>query len=94
MECICDPTRPDVPDIRPHSQGLGNILRSSFRYASNIQRVFVSYGCCSYSFFTNLTKPRPDDNPLLIVFMVGGVSVAEVRAVNEFIANMKPNLEV
>lgn len=36
-------------------------------------------------------RPRPDNHPLLIVYIVGGVSINEVRALKEF---RKPNFEV
>ena len=39
-------------------------------------------------------RPRPDNHPLLIIFLVGGISVAEIRAVKEFITINKPNFEV
>ena len=39
-------------------------------------------------------RPRPDSNPLLVVFIIGGLSIAEMRAVKEMMSLNKPNFEV
>ena len=39
-------------------------------------------------------RPRPDSNPLLVVFIIGGLSIAEMRAVKEMMTLSKPNFEV
>ncbi|XP_071946924.1 sec1 family domain-containing protein 2-like [Antedon mediterranea] len=46
----------------------------------------------SFRMFMNVSKPRPSDHPLLIVFVIGGVTCSEVKAVNE-ISN-KSNQEI
>ena len=35
MECIVDPARPDIPDVKYHSHGLTDMIRSSFRCVHN-----------------------------------------------------------
>lgn len=44
LESICDPARPELPDIRNHSQeGLSNILRSGFRFETCTNYMYVLY---------------------------------------------------
>ncbi|XP_033119522.1 sec1 family domain-containing protein 2-like [Anneissia japonica] len=37
----------------------------------------------SFRLFMNVSKPRPSDHPLLIIYVIGGVTCSEVRAINE-----------
>ena len=41
-----------------------------------------------------MSKPRPGDHPLLIMFVVGGVTSSELRTVRESIAASKSSLQV
>ena len=45
-----------------------------------------------FRLFRNVSKPRPNDHPILIVFVVGGVTATEVRLIKELAA--KTNLQV
>ena len=41
-----------------------------------------------------MSKPRPGDQPLLIVFVLGGVSTTEVRQVRDVVSAAKTHLQV
>jgi len=47
-----------------------------------------------FGFFMNVTKPRPDDHPLLIVYMIGGITWHEVKTIQETLEKTKPNTQV
>ncbi|XP_022085168.1 sec1 family domain-containing protein 2-like isoform X2 [Acanthaster planci] len=47
-----------------------------------------------FRFFVNVSKPRPSDHPLLIVFVLGGVTCSEVRTIKETVASHSPNTQV
>ena len=36
-----------------------------------------------FGFFMNVSKPRPDDHPVVVLFVVGGVTWFEVKAIRE-----------
>ena len=42
----------------------------------------------------NVSKPRPSDHPLLIVFVIGGVTSTEVRQIKEVVSSAKPDTQV
>ncbi|NWV00025.1 SCFD2 protein, partial [Upupa epops] len=44
--------------------------------------------------FMKVNRPHPGDLPLLIIFMVGGVTVSEVKMVKELVATHKPGTQV
>lgn len=44
--------------------------------------------------FMKVNRPHPGDHPLLIIFMVGGVSVSEVKMVKDLVATRKPGTQV
>ena len=48
----------------------------------------------SYSLFMNVSKPRPNDHPLLVIFIVGGVTCSEVHQIREALAGYHPNTQV
>ena len=39
-------------------------------------------------------RPRPSHHPLLILFVVGGVTCAEVRQIQDIVASHKTNVRV
>ncbi|NXP45364.1 SCFD2 protein, partial [Heliornis fulica] len=43
-----------------------------------------------FSMFMKVNRPHPGDHPLLIMFMVGGVTVSEVKMVKDLVATRKP----
>ncbi|XP_027491649.1 sec1 family domain-containing protein 2 [Corapipo altera] len=47
-----------------------------------------------FSMFMKVNRPHPGDHPLLIIFMVGGVSVSEVKMVKDLVATHKPGTQV
>ncbi|KAJ1215091.1 hypothetical protein NDU88_002701 [Pleurodeles waltl] len=47
-----------------------------------------------FSMFMKVSRPHPSDHPLLILFMVGGVTASEVRMVKDLINAQKPNFQV
>ena len=42
----------------------------------------------------NVAKPRPDDHPLVILFVVGGIIWFEVQKMQATIAKLKPESKV
>lgn len=42
----------------------------------------------------NVSKPRPNDHPLLVLFVVGGVTCSEVHQIREALAAYHPNTQV
>ncbi|XP_010141388.1 PREDICTED: sec1 family domain-containing protein 2, partial [Buceros rhinoceros silvestris] len=47
-----------------------------------------------FSMFMKVNRPHPGDHPLLIIFMVGGVTVSEVKMVKDLVAKHKPDTQV
>ncbi|NWW84667.1 SCFD2 protein, partial [Rhynochetos jubatus] len=46
-----------------------------------------------FSMFMKVNRPHPGDHPLLIIFMVGGVTVSEVKMVKDLVATRKPSTQ-
>ena len=42
----------------------------------------------------NVSKPRPSDHPILIIFVIGGVTASEVRQIKETVSAAKSNIQV
>lgn len=42
----------------------------------------------------NVSKPRPNDHPLLVLFVVGGITCSEVHQIREALAAYHPNTQV
>ncbi|KAJ3599892.1 hypothetical protein NHX12_033846, partial [Muraenolepis orangiensis] len=47
-----------------------------------------------FSMFMKVTRPHPSDHPLLLLFLVGGVTPSELRLVREVAAFHKPDSQV
>lgn len=47
-----------------------------------------------FSMFMKVSRPHPSDNPLLFLFLVGGVMPAELRLIKEHVAAHKPGTQV
>lgn len=47
-----------------------------------------------FSMFMKVSRPHPSDHPLLILFVVGGVTVAEAKMVKDLVASLKPGTQV
>ncbi|KAI4828241.1 hypothetical protein KUCAC02_022346 [Chaenocephalus aceratus] len=48
----------------------------------------------SFSMFMKVSRPHPGDNPLLFLFLVGGVTPAELRLIKESVSTLKPGTQV
>lgn len=42
----------------------------------------------------NVSKPRPNDHPLLVLFIVGGITCSEVYQIREALAAYHPNTQL
>ncbi|KAM8808148.1 sec1 family domain-containing protein 2 [Eudromia elegans] len=47
-----------------------------------------------FSMFMKVNRPHPGDHPLLIIYMIGGVTVSEVKMVKDLVAARKPGTQV
>lgn len=47
-----------------------------------------------FSMFMKVTRPHPSDNPLLFLFLVGGVTPSELRLIKEIVTTHKPGSQV
>ncbi|XP_022058726.2 sec1 family domain-containing protein 2 [Acanthochromis polyacanthus] len=47
-----------------------------------------------FSMFMKVTRPHPNDNPLLFLFLVGGVTPSELRLIKEIVSTHKPGTQV
>ncbi|XP_077391366.1 sec1 family domain-containing protein 2 isoform X2 [Festucalex cinctus] len=47
-----------------------------------------------FSMFMKVSRPHPTDNPLLFLFLVGGVTPSELRLIKETVTNLKPGSQV
>ncbi|EDV27439.1 uncharacterized protein TRIADDRAFT_53138 [Trichoplax adhaerens] len=54
-------------------------------------RDFIKSG---FSLFMNVSKPRPNDHPLLFLFVIGGITCDELKSLNELVTSQYPNIKV
>ncbi|XP_069780766.1 sec1 family domain-containing protein 2 [Narcine bancroftii] len=47
-----------------------------------------------FSMFMKVSRPHPSDHPLLILFLVGGITISEVRMIKDLVSAYKPNCQV
>uniref|UniRef100_A0A3Q2CG10 Sec1 family domain-containing protein 2-like n=2 Tax=Cyprinodon variegatus TaxID=28743 RepID=A0A3Q2CG10_CYPVA len=47
-----------------------------------------------FSMFMKVSRPRPGDNPLLFLFLVGGVTPSELRLIKDTVSSLKPGTQV
>ncbi|XP_073333218.1 sec1 family domain-containing protein 2 [Pagrus major] len=47
-----------------------------------------------FSMFMKVSRPHPSDNPVLFLFLVGGVAPSELRLIKEIVATHKPGTQV
>ncbi|XP_038572436.1 sec1 family domain-containing protein 2 [Micropterus salmoides] len=47
-----------------------------------------------FSMFMKVSRPHPGDNPMLFLFLVGGVTPSELRLIKEIVATHKPGTQV
>ncbi|KAM4808312.1 sec1 family domain-containing protein 2 [Rhinophrynus dorsalis] len=46
------------------------------------------------SMFMKVSRPHPGDSSLLILFVIGGITVSEVRMVKDLVSTLKPGVQV
>src|SRR6218665_3954680 len=44
--------------------------------------------------FRTVSKPRPSDHPLVILFVIGGITCTEVRQIRDVVSAAKSNVQV
>lgn len=47
-----------------------------------------------FSMFMKVSRPHPSDNPVLFLFLVGGITPSELRLVKEVVSSHKPGCQV
>uniref|UniRef100_A0A673TIS3 Sec1 family domain containing 2 n=2 Tax=Suricata suricatta TaxID=37032 RepID=A0A673TIS3_SURSU len=47
-----------------------------------------------FSMFMKVSRPHPSDHPLLILFVVGGVTVSEAKMIKDLVTSLKPGTQV
>ncbi|VCW98649.1 unnamed protein product [Gulo gulo] len=47
-----------------------------------------------FSMFMKVSRPHPSDHPLLILFVVGGVTVSEAKMIKDLLPSLKPGTQV
>ncbi|AWP11210.1 putative sec1 family domain-containing protein 2 [Scophthalmus maximus] len=47
-----------------------------------------------FSMFMKVSRPHPSDNPVLLLFLVGGVTPSELRLIKEMVTTHKPGTQV
>ncbi|CAB1419445.1 unnamed protein product [Pleuronectes platessa] len=47
-----------------------------------------------FSMFMKVSRPHPSDNPVLLLFVVGGVTPSELRLIKEIVTTHKPGSQV
>ncbi|KAM8969889.1 LOW QUALITY PROTEIN: sec1 family domain-containing protein 2 [Sarcophilus harrisii] len=47
-----------------------------------------------FSMFMKVSRPHPGDHPLLILFVVGGVTISEAKMVKDLVSSLKPGTQV
>lgn len=47
-----------------------------------------------FSMFMKVSRPHPGDHPLLILFVVGGVTVSEAKMIKDLVPSLKPGTQV
>lgn len=45
-------------------------------------------------FVLQVSRPHPSDHPLLILFVVGGVTVSEAKMIKDLVPSLKPGTQV
>lgn len=54
----------------------------------------ISHKYCSMLLTWQVSRPHPSDHPLLILFLVGGVTISEVRVIKDLVSTYKPGCQV
>nr|XP_035948931.1 sec1 family domain-containing protein 2-like [Halichoerus grypus] len=47
-----------------------------------------------FSMFMKVSRPHPSDHPLLILFVVGGVTVSEAKMIKDLVPSLQPGTQV
>ncbi|KAK3707203.1 hypothetical protein QZH41_019565 [Actinostola sp. cb2023] len=55
---------------------------------------FKDYIKTGFSLFMNVSKPRPNDLPVLVLFVIGGITCSEVQQIREALATYRSNTQI
>ncbi|GAB1598350.1 sec1 family domain-containing protein 2-like [Argonauta hians] len=47
-----------------------------------------------FGLFMNISKPRPSDHPLLIIYVIGGITTTEVKQVKDMLSSLKTDTKI
>ncbi|CAI9724301.1 family domain-containing 2-like [Octopus vulgaris] len=47
-----------------------------------------------FGLFMNISKPRPNDHPLLIIYVIGGITTTEVKQIKDMMASLKTDTKI
>jgi len=50
--------------------------------------------CDIYRLFRTVAKPRPCDNQLLIIYVVGGITTTEAKQIKDAVSSYHTNVQV
>ncbi|ESO96375.1 hypothetical protein LOTGIDRAFT_176592 [Lottia gigantea] len=56
--------------------------------------VDMSSLCSVHGLFMTVYKPRPSDHPLLILYIIGGITPTEVKHIQDIVNKTKPDIQV
>lgn len=77
-ESVFDSQRPELPDL----------------YYHHPQGTVTNLLKSGLGLFVSSARPRPNQHPVLLLFVVGGVSCSEVRQIREAVLSSRTNIEV
>lgn len=72
--------------VDPNRPELVDVVHKAFGFGEMLKSGF--------GLFRTVSKPRPSDHSLLIVFVIGGVTTTEVRQIRDIVSAAKSNIQV
>ena len=98
IDDVFDPSLGDNPDLEHKSGSLKDLLKTGFRFFTKFLQykcqVFLYYFFFYCSLFVNVRKPRPSDNPIIILYVCGGIRPDEVKLVRDLCRQKSPSHKV
>jgi len=64
---------------------------TDIEFRSHGLRDFLKTG---FGFFMNVSKPRPDDHPLVVLFVIGGITCYEIQSIEKTLKKINPTTKV
>jgi len=64
---------------------------TDIEFRSHGLRDFLKTG---FGFFMNVSKPRPDDHPLVVLFVIGGITWYEIQSIEKNLKKINPTTKV